>query len=260
MIHSSSIIEAGAKLGENVKIGPFCSIGKDVVLEDGVELISHVSISGNTFIGKHTKIFPFASIGHAPQDLKYSGENSRTIIGCNNSIREYVTIQPGTSGDKMETVVGDNCLLMVNSHVAHDCVVKNNVVMANNATLAGHVSVGNYAIIGGLAAIKQFVRIGDHAIIGGMAGVESDVIPFGMVIGERAWLNGINLVGLKRRGFDTKTIKKLQEIYSILFSKENTISSRIKIVAEQYNDQEDVKVLINFLQEETSNPLCQPKK
>lgn len=258
-IHPSSIIESGAKLGSGVKIGPFCCVGKNVTLEDGVELISHVSISGNTKIGEKTKVFPFAAIGHQPQDLKYKGEESSTIIGAHNSIREYVTIHPGTAGDKMETIVGNHCLLMVGSHIAHDCVVKDHVVMANNATLAGHVTVGNYAIIGGLAAIKQFVRIGDHAIIGGMAGVEHDVIPFGMVIGERGWLNGLNLVGLKRRGFERDTIQKLQDIYLSLFmSSDGTLNDRLQAMHEKYQNDHDVSIVLEFLNG-TSKSLCQPK-
>jgi UDP-N-acetylglucosamine acyltransferase len=258
-IHPSSIVEKGAKLGADVKIGPFCCVGPNVVLADGVELVSHVSISGKTTIGEKTKIFPFASIGHPPQDLKYNGEESLTTIGSHNSIREYVTIQPGTAGDKMETIVGNHCLLMVGSHVAHDCVVKDHVVMANNATLAGHVTVGNYAIIGGLAAIKQFVRIGDHAIIGGMAGVEHDVIPFGMVIGERGWLNGLNLVGLKRRGFERDTIQKLQDIYLILFmTNDGTLNERLQSMREKYKQDQDVALLLEFL-DGTSKSLCQPK-
>jgi len=259
-IHPTSIIEPGAKLGVGVKIGPFCCIGKDVALGDNVELISHISISGLTQIGAKTKIYPFASIGHPPQDLKYSGEASKTLIGANNTIREYVTIQPGTAGDSMQTSVGDHCLLMIGSHVAHDCVVGNHVIMANNATLAGHVKVGDYVIIGGLAAIKQFVRIGDHAMIGGMAGVEHDVIPFGMVVGERGWLNGLNLVGLKRRGFSREIIQKLQDIYMDLFISDNTqpLKERFTNLKKHYQDDLDVRIILDFLEGQSSS-LCQPK-
>ncbi|MCE2715704.1 MAG: acyl-ACP--UDP-N-acetylglucosamine O-acyltransferase [Pseudomonadota bacterium] len=258
-IHPTSIIEPGAKLGVGVNIGPFCCVGKDVVLGDHVELISHISISGLTMIGEKTKIFPFASIGHRPQDLKYAGEPSKTIIGSNNMIREYVTIQPGTAGDAMQTVVGDHCLFMVGSHVAHDCIVGNHVIMANNATLAGHVKIGDYAIIGGLAAVKQRVRIGDHAMIGGMAGVEHDVIPFGMIVGERGWLNGLNLVGLKRRGFSKDAINKLQNMYSSLFTTDDQpLSERFKTLREKYTDDEDVRIILDFLDGQT-NSLCQPK-
>lgn len=260
IIHPSSIIEPGAKVGVGVKIGPFCSVGKDVTLEDYAELVSHVSVSGITHIGEKTKVYPFASIGHPPQDLKYAGEPSRTIIGGNNTIREYVTIQPGTAGDSMQTSVGDHCLFMVGSHVAHDCVVGNHVIMANNATLAGHVKIGDFVIIGGLAAIKQFVRIGDHAMIGGMAGVEHDVIPFGMVIGERGWLNGLNLVGLKRRGFNREAIQKLQDIYMNLFLMDSNqpLSERFANLNERYANDDDAKILLDFLNTK-SNSLCQPK-
>ncbi len=259
-IHPTSIIEPGAKIGIGVSIGPFCCIGPDVELGDYVELVSHISISGITKIGEKTKIFPFASIGHRPQDLKYAGEPSTTIIGANNTIREYVTIQPGTAGDAMKTVVGDHCLFMVGSHVAHDCIVGNHVIMANNATLAGHVKIGDYAIIGGLAAVKQRVRIGDHAMIGGMAGVEHDVIPFGMIVGERGWLNGLNLVGMKRRGFNREAIGKLQEIYMKLFMTENDkpLSERFDALRHTYANDDDVRIFLDFL-DEKSNSLCQPK-
>lgn len=259
-IHQSSIIEPGAKIGVGASIGPFCCIGPDVELGDYVELVSHVSISGITKIGEKTKIFPFASIGHRPQDLKYAGEPSTTIIGANNTIREYVTIQPGTADDAMQTVVGDHCLFMVGSHVAHDCIVGNHVIMANNATLGGHVKIGNYTIIGGLAAVKQRVRIGDHAMIGGMAGVEHDVIPFGMVVGERGWLNGLNLVGMKRRGFNKEVITKLQEIYADLFVPQNDIplSERLAELHQKHANDADAQILLNFL-EGRSNSLCQPK-
>lgn len=258
-IHPTSIIEPGAQLGVGVRIGPFCCVGSNVVLGDYVELVSHISISGFTTIGEKTKIFPFASIGHRPQDLKYAGEPSKTIIGSNNTIREYVTIQPGTADDAMQTVVGNHCLLMVGSHVAHDCVVGDHVIMSNNATLGGHVKVGDYTIIGGLAAVKQHVRIGAHAMIGGMAGVERDVIPFGMVIGERGWLNGLNLVGMKRRGFSKDAIAKLQEIYLSLFTVDNQpLSERFKMLRERYIDDEDVRIILDFLDSQT-NSLCQPK-
>lgn len=259
-IHPSSIVERGAEIGVGVKVGPFCCVGPNVVLEDGVELVSHVSISGFTKIGNKTKIYPFASIGHPPQDLKYSGEPSTTLIGAYNTIREYVTIQPGTAGDAMQTIVGDHCLFMVGSHVAHDCVIGNHVVMANNATLAGHVKIGDYAILGGLAAVKQFVRIGDHAMIGGMAGVEHDVIPFGVVVGERGWLNGLNLVGMKRRGFNREVIGKLQDIYMGLFmvGSELPLSERFSSLKEKYVNDNEVSILLDFL-DGKSNSLCQPK-
>ncbi len=259
MIHPSAIVDEKAVVAKDVKIGPFCCVGPNVRLDSGVELISHVAIDGYTTIGMGTKIFPFASIGHQPQDLKFAGEKSETIIGENNIIREYVTIQPGTSGDNMKTVVGNNCLFMVGSHVAHDCIVGNQVIMANNATLAGHVKIEDYVIIGGLAAIKQYVRIGAYAMIGGMAGVEHDVIPFGMVIGERGWLNGLNLVGLKRRGFSRDVIQKIQDVYeSVFLDTSNTVSDRLAIVETKYKGDADIHMLIEFFKNRSSS-LCQPR-
>ncbi len=198
MIHSTAIVSSSAKIGQNVRIGAYSVIGDEVELCDNVEVMSHVCISGRTIIGEGTKVFPFAAIGFESQDLKYHSEKSKVIIGKNNSIREYVTIHPGTESGAMQTVVGDNNLLMIGVHIAHDCVVGNNTVLANNVTLAGHVIVGNDVIIGGLSAVHQFVRIGHNAIIGGMAGVERDVIPYGAVKGERGHLYDINVIGFRR--------------------------------------------------------------
>ena len=209
-IHPTAIIEKSVKIGKNVRIGPYCVLTEQVELDDGVELISHVTLAGRTKIGKETKIYPFSSIGHPTQDLKYKGEPSTLTIGAHNIIREYVTIQAGTAGGIMKTEVGDHCLLMASTHVAHDCILGNRVIMANNATLAGHVIIEDHVIIGGLSAIHQFVRIGAHAIIGGMSAVEHDVIPYGAVKGERANLYGLNLIGLKRRGAGGVLIKILK--------------------------------------------------
>lgn len=260
-IHPTAIIEEGAEIGEQVVIGPYCCIGHQAKLKANVHLISHISISGDITIGERTKVYPFASLGHPPQDLKYKGEASKTIIGCDTVIREYVTIQPGTEGDKMLTQVGDRCLLMVGSHVAHDCLVGNNVIMANNATLAGHVEIADFVIVGGLSAIRQFVRIGAHAIIGGMSGVEKDVIPYGMVKGERAYLNGLNLVGLKRRGFSTDTIHQLMDVYQKLFEdhKNAPLAERIQLLNTVSNNDPTVKSLLDFIQEESKLSLCMPK-
>jgi len=259
-IHQTAVIEPGAKIADNVSIGAFCCVGSDVVLADGVELISHVSIAGHSEIGENTKIFPFSSIGHAPQDLKYHGEKSRLLIGKNNVIRENVTMNPGTEGGGMLTQVGDNCLFMVGSHIAHDCMVGNNVIMANNATLGGHVIVEDFAIIGGLAAVHQFVRIGKHAIIGGMSGVENDVIPYGSVIGERAALAGLNLVGLKRRNFDRETIHALRNAYKMLFDAENgTLFERSQKVQDAFKEVAPVQEIIEFMEDKGSRSLCTPK-
>lgn len=263
MIHPNTIIEPGATLGANVKIGPFCHVGSSVTLEDNVELISHVSLSGRTIVGKGTKIYPFASIGHPPQDLKYKGEDSSVVIGENNVIREYVTIHPGTEQGHMKTTVGNNCLLMVGVHIAHDCIVGNQVIMANNATLAGHVTVGDHAIIGGLSAVHQFVRIGAHAMVGGMSGVESDVIPFGMVKGERAFLNGLNLTGLRRRGFSNETIRSLQDTYKKIFDEnmdqgKEPLNLRVKKAANDSVSEPETQNLIQFIME-AQRSVCLPK-
>ena len=194
-VHATAVVDTQAKLGADVFVGPFCMVGPEVTLDEGVVLHSHVVVAGRTRIGARTQIFPFASIGHPPQDLKYAGEPSELVIGADNRIREQVTMNPGTQGGGMVTRIGDRCLFMVGAHVAHDCQLGNGVIMANNATLAGHVTVGDNAIIGGLSAVHQFVRIGRNAMIGGMSGVEHDVIPFGLVLGDRARLSGLNIIG-----------------------------------------------------------------
>ena len=213
MIHKTNVIDPKAKIGKNVKIGPFCFVGPDVQLEDDVELISNVHIEGNTKIRKGTKIYPFASIGTTPQDLKYKGESNSLEIGKNNVIREYVTINPGTAGGGSKTVVGDNCLFMISSHVAHDCKIGNNVVIANNVPLGGHVTIEDSVVIGGNSAVQQFTRIGRLAMIGGMTGVLKDVIPFGLSFGNRNYLKGINLIGLRRKKYDNKKIIELDSAY-----------------------------------------------
>jgi UDP-N-acetylglucosamine acyltransferase len=216
-------------------------------------------VGGITTIGDNTKVFPFASLGLAPQDLKFKGERSTLTIGKNCTIREHVTMNPGTEGDKMKTVVGDNCLFMVGSHVAHDCIVGNNVILANNATLAGHVEVGDFAIIGGLSAVHQFVRIGKHAMIGGMSGIENDVIPYGQATGERANLVGLNLVGLKRRGFERDDINTLRTAYRLLFSPEGTLAERINDAGTRFKENEVVTEILAFMRTDSSRAICQPK-
>jgi UDP-N-acetylglucosamine acyltransferase len=259
-IHPSAVIDPAATLGADVQIGPFCVVGPHVRLGDRVRLRSHVVVDGHTEIGDDTEVFPFASIGTPPQDLKYGGEESRVIIGKRNKIREHVTINPGTAGGGMETRVGDNCLLMVGCHIAHDCIVGNHVIFANNATLAGHVIVGDHAIIGGLSAVHQFVRIGPHAMIGGMSGVENDVIPYGLVMGERANLSGLNLVGLDRRGFERALINELRQAFKIMFGTEDTFADRTRKASETYPDNQLVQDVIAFIQGDSSRSICQPKQ
>ncbi len=259
-IHSTAIIEDGAEIAPGVSIGPYCVVGPHVNLASGVKLKSHVVIEGHTTIGENTIVYPFASLGSAPQDLKYAGEESRLVIGKNNTIREHVTMNPGTQGGAMETRVGDNGLFMMSTHVAHDCVIGNNVIMANNATLGGHVHVGNHVVIGGLAAVHQFIRIGDFAVIGGMSGVESDVIPFGRVKGERAFLAGLNLVGLERGGFTKDQVKTLQKAYAQMFEGDDTFDKRVDAVANDYASDEAVQSIVRFARAKTRFPLCQPPR
>jgi UDP-N-acetylglucosamine acyltransferase len=258
-IHPTSFVSKTAKLGENVEIGPFCCIGDHVTLGDCVRLISHVTVDGITKIGDNSIVFPFVSLGHAPQDRKYEGEPSQLIIGKNNKIREFVTMHAGTRGGTMVTRVGDNGLFMAGVHIAHDCNIGNNVTMANYATLGGHVIVGDSSIIGGLAGIHQFVRIGHSAIIGGMSAVESDVIPYGKVKGERANLSGLNLIGLKRGDVPRTEIDKLRLAYDILFDADTTtLAERIVQVAQAYSDQPKIMEIINFMTQESSRGMCLP--
>jgi len=257
-IHATALIADGADIGNDVKIGPYCTVGPNVSLDDGVELVSHVVVDGITSIGANTKVFPFASIGLQPQDLKYSGEPSRLEIGCNNVIREHVTMNPGTEVGGMLTSIGNNCLFMVGAHVAHDCQVADHVILVNNATLGGHVKIDEWAILGGLSAIHQFVRIGRHAMIGGMSGIENDVIPYGSVIGNRARLQGLNVVGLKRRNFNRETIHALRNAYRLLFAREGTMVERLDDVAEMMKDIEPVMEIVDFIRADSSRSICQP--
>lgn len=260
-IHPTAIIDPKATIGENVTIGAYCVIDGDVTIGDGCQLISHVVISGKTTLGKHNTIYPFASLGHAPQDLKYKGEESELILGDHNIIREHVTMNIGTAGGGMKTVVGNHCLFMTASHVAHDCTLGNHVILANNATLAGHVEVGDHVIIGGLSAVHQFVRIGNHAMIGGMSGVEHDVIPFGSVMGERANLAGLNLVGLKRRGFERDTIHALRNAYKLMFEDtQGTLADRLSAVEQSHGNISEINQMIRFINEKGSRSLCTPKQ
>ena len=209
MIHKTCIIDKKAKISKKVKIGPYCVIGPNVELGENVEIYSHVNISGNTKIGPKTKIYPFASIGTDPQDLKFKGEKNNLLIGKENVIREYVTINPGTEKGGSSTIIGDNCLFMISSHIAHDCKVGNNVIIANNVPLGGHVMIEDSVIIGGNSAVQQYTRIGRMAMVGGMTGVLKDIIPFGLSFGNRNYLKGLNLIGLRRNKYENKTIIEL---------------------------------------------------
>ncbi len=258
-IHPTAIVAPGARLADDVAIGPYCVVGENVVLGSGVRLLSHVVVDGRTTIGEGTRLFPFASVGLDPQDLKYRGEPSSLIIGRYTTIREHVTINPGTKRGGMVTRVGDHCLLMVGTHVAHDCQVGNHVVFANNATLGGHVIVEDCAVLGGLSAVHQFVRIGRHAMIGGMSGVERDVIPYGQVMGDRARLTGLNIIGMQRRGFSRDDIQGLRAAYQFLFSAEGTLNDRINEAAERFGGIRPVDEIIAFIRADSSRAICQPK-
>jgi UDP-N-acetylglucosamine acyltransferase len=258
-IHPTAIVENGAHIGVEVRIGPYCTVGAEVKLGDGVELISHVAVAGNTRIGPGTRIWPFASIGHRPQDLKYAGEISYLEIGANNMIREHVTMSPGTAGGGLTTRVGDGGLFMVGVHVAHDCRIGSHVVMANNATLAGHVEIGDHAILGGLSAVHQFVRIGRHAMVGGMSGVEKDVIPFGSVLGNRAELAGLNIVGLRRRGFDRESIHALREAYQAIFHGAGSLAERAAAAGRHWKEFGPVQEMVAFILADTTRSFCTPR-
>ena len=257
MIHNSSFIDKKAKIGTGVKIGPFSYIGPNVELKSNVELISNVHIEGNTVIGKGTKIFPFASIGTMPQDLKYKGESNSVFIGENNMIREYVTINPGTEGGGGKTIIGNNCLFMISSHIAHDCKVGNNVVIANNVPLGGHVTLEDSVIIGGNSAVQQFTRIGRLAMIGGMTGVLKDVIPFGLSFGNRNYLEGINLIGLRRKKYGNKKILELDTAYKQIFSSQKLHENLAKINGE-FKNNDLVKEVIDFIAKDKKRPICTP--
>jgi len=257
MIHKSSVIDKGAKIGKDVKIGPFCYIGSKVHIDDNVELASNIHIEGNTKIGKGTKIFPFASIGTQPQDLKYKGETNSLEIGENNIIREYVTINPGTAGGGSKTVIGNNCLFMISCHVAHDCSIGNDVVIANNVPLGGHVTIEDSVVIGGNSAVQQFTRIGRLAMIGGMTGVLKDVIPFGLSLGNRNYLRGINLIGLKRKKYDNKKILELDSAFKKIFSSKNLHENLSKINGE-YKGNDLVEEVIKFISKDKKRPICTP--
>ena len=258
MIHKTSEIDKKAKISKNVKIGPFCYVGPGVELNENVELISNVHIEGDTRVGSGTKIFPFASIGTQPQDLKYKGEKNSLTIGENNLIREYVTINPGTEGGGSKTEIGNNCLFMISSHVAHDCKIGNNVIIANNVPLGGHVTIEDSVVIGGNSAVQQFTRIGRLAMIGGMTGVLKDVIPFGLSIGNRNYLQGLNLIGLRRHKYDNQKIIGLDKAYKDIFSSKNLHENLNKINGE-FKDNELVSEVIKFIEKDKKRPICSPQ-
>lgn len=257
-IHPTAIIEDGAVIGEGCNIGPYCIVRSDVSLGTGVELRAHVNIAGKTSIGDGTRIFPFASIGEEPQDLKYAGEDVTLIVGANNTIREHVTMNPGTHGGGGITRVGDNNLFMMGAHVAHDCTVGSDVVVANNVALAGHVQIGDRVVLGGLCGIHQFCRIGEGAMIGALAMVVADVIPFGTAMGDRATLAGLNLTGLKRRGAAKTDLHGLRAAFRDLFEGDGTLQERAKLLAESDQDNHLVDAVTKFILTDSTRSFLTP--
>ena len=258
MIHHTAVVNKESKISETVEIGPYCTIGPDVELGSNTKLHSHVNITGNTKFGKNNEIFPFTSIGTEPQDLKYEGEKNSIIIGDNNKFREYVNINPGTTQGGLVTKIGNNNLLMVYCHVAHDCHIGNNIVLANNVQVGGHVSIHDNAIIGGSCAIHQFSRIGELAMVGGMTGVLSDVIPFGLSLGNRNNLAGLNIIGLRRAKISNNDIKILQKFYDIVFKNQN-FRSNIDNLDEEIKENKYVKTIIDFINSDKKRPISLPK-
>ena len=257
MIHKTAIIDKKAKISSNVEIGPYSIIGPNVEINENTIIHSHVNILGNTKIGKENKIFPFASIGNDPQDLKYNGEETKLVIGNKNTIREYVTINPGTIGGGEETRIGDNCLFMISSHVAHDCSVGNNVIIANNVPLGGHAVIEDNVVIGGNSAVQQFTRIGRMAMIGGMTGVLHDVIPYGLSTGNRNSLQGLNLIGLRRAKFENKDILGLSDAYKKIFATKNFIENINKLNG-SFQDNPLIKEVIEFIIKDKKRSICTP--
>ena len=257
MIHKTAIVDANAKISENVIIGPYTVIGANVEIGEGTVVQSHVNIKGNTTIGSNNQIYPFASIGNDPQDLKFKGEKTSLVIGNNNKIREYVTINPGTEGGGGKTQVGNDCLFMVSSHIAHDCIVGNNVILANNVPLGGHAYVDDNAIIGGNSAVQQFTRVGKFAMIGGMCGVVRDVIPYGIAHGNRSKLQGLNLIGLRRKNIPNKEILTLSEAYKIIFKNEH-LTDNLSNLSSDLRKNKLVSEVVNFIEKDKKRPICTP--
>ena len=258
-IHPTALVETGAELGKGVKIGPFCHVGPHVVLGDNVELISHVVVTGETTIGAGTRVFPHAVLGCEPQNVAYKGEPTKLVIGSNNTIREGVTMHIGTGNARGETTVGNNCMFLAYSHVAHDCVLGDNVIFSNNVMIGGHTTVGDRVIVGGGAGIHQFCNIGHHAFVGGMAAVEHDVIPYGMVVGNRAYLAGLNLIGMKRSGIAKQDINAMRHAFGELFA-ENGMALRdnARRILAEYAGNEIVRDVAEFVLRDSKRKFVTP--
>ena len=258
-IHRTAIVEDGARLGKNVRIGAYATIGREVVLGDDVMIDSHVVVGGRTEIGDRTQVMPFAVIGGSPQDIGYRDEPTSVKIGPDCILREHSTVNRGTARGRGVTTIGAHCYLMIGAHVAHDCVVADHVLLVNNATLGGHVVVGEWATLGGLSAVQQRCRVGAHAFIGGVTPVTTDVIPFASAVGNRATLGGLNIIGLKRRGYDRKTIHALRAAYKAIFWGGGTRASRVEKVAVDYQDVPAVMMIVDFIRDGGERPLCRPR-
>jgi len=257
MIHKTAIINSKAKISTNVEIGPYATIGPNVEIGENTLIQSHVNITGNTTIGKGNKLYSFASIGSDPQDLKYKGEETTLLIGDNNTIREHVTINTGTVQGGGLTKIGNNNLMMIGAHIAHDCIIGNNIVMANNTAIAGHAEIEDFVIIGAKCGVQQFTRIGKRAMIGGMTGVLRDVIPYGLSTGNRNYLNGINVVGLRRDKVSNKDILGLTDAYKEIFKTE-VLSENLKNLNGKYTDNPLVKDVLDFINKDKKRPICTP--
>lgn len=258
-VHATAIVDPHAELGSDVEIGPACVVGPHVRLGDRTRLVAHVFIDTHTAIGKDCTIYPFAALGGPPQDLSYKGEPTRLEIGDNNVIREHATMHRGTVRGRSVTTIGNNCLIMGNCHVAHDCHVGDNVIMAQTSTIGGHVRVGDYAFLGGLSGVHQYGRVGRHAFVGASALMTTDLIPYGSAIGNHAHLGGLNVVGLKRRGFTREQIHDLRAAYRLLFAEEGTFQERIEDAAQLYANNPEVMEIVDFVRADASRPLCMPR-
>lgn len=258
-IHATALVDPKAQLADDVVIGPYCVVGPRVTLAAGVKVHSHVVLDGKTSIGERTEIFPFASIGQPPQDLKFRGEDSELIIGADNTVREHVTMNSGTEGGGLITKVGSKCAFLTGSHVGHDTIIGDNVILSNNVMLAGHCLIDDFVIVSGGAGVHQFTRIGKHAFIGGMSGVENDVIPYGMALGNRARLAGLNIIGMKRRGFEREQIQALRAAYRMLFAEEGTLRERIEDVSTHFAEQTDVMDIVAFMKSDSDRSVCTPR-
>ena len=258
-IHPSAHVDSKAQLDEGVSIGPLCVVGPDVTLGKNVELISQVNLAGHTTIGANCKLYPFVSMGHPPQDFKHKGGHVSITIGERSIFRELVNIHPGTDSGRAETRIGDDCYFMVGSHLAHEGLVGNKVVVSNGSQIGGAVTIGDHAILGGLCAVHQHTRIGAHAFVGGMATVTTDVIPYGSVVGNTAHLAGLNIIGLKRRGFDRNAVRDLRAAYRLLFAQEGTFAERLADTAHLYKDHALVMEIVSFIQNQDKRPICMPQ-